>query len=732
VAFIEECMSNYFVSVRSGLKFVVLVWAVAVLSPVSVAHRIVRAQEHAAQAAGTLAFTDITAFAAPNTVTGSHGAAWADVTGDGLPDLYLTYNECRSGTRRNRFYRNLGGVFADEGNARGLGFLSGGSHGGAWADIDNDGDYDLLSGDTYQDDCVFTEAPLPLANRVLRNDGGIFVNRTPPSMAAYRDYTRSILSFDMDRDGDLDIFAVNGDRGSNEPSPDRNELYRNDGGSTFTAITSGPLITTPAGQAAADTDYDGDGDVDILMPDFGGFNAEAGDVGVLRNEGSGVFTRVPRTSIGIVHRATTGISSGDLNNDGLLDLVLIDQDRNPLRPLGFDRVAYIYVNVGGGTFAFRGEVRLFAGYTAGLADLDNDADLDLVLPGLPYVLVNDGNAGFTPGPAFPTPAPAPGCSGPECMRPDPRTVSFADIDGDGDLDAVVTAKFAGFRMIRNEFNAGNWVKVQLTSPQGQAGAFGAKVRVYRPGTTSLIALREAKSAYGYLSQDDPVIHIGLGAATTVDVEVTYLDGSRVLRQNVSANQTIAFVGTGVATAPIAPRNFVAAVTGSSVNLTWDASAGGGAVSAYRLDVGSGPGATDLAVIPAGAGRTLTATAPNGTYFVRVRALNAAGISPPSNEIVVTVGGACLLPAAPTNPTFIVAGLNVTLNWVAPTSGATPTSYVIEAGSSSGAADLASFDTGSPVTGLAAVAPPGRYHVRVRGRTACGLGPPSTEMIVNVP
>jgi len=688
---------------------------------------VVVAQESALNPAGTLSFTDITAAAGmTTTVTGSHGAMWADATGDGLPDLYLTYNECRSGTRRNRFYRNSGGgFFAEEANGRGIANPSGGTHGGAWVDLDNDGDYDLLNGDTYLTDCIFEDPPA-LSNKLFRNDGGSFVNRTPPGMAAYADYTRSILGFDMDRDGDLDIFAVNGDRGSFEPIPDRNELYRNEGGLNFTAITSGPLITTPAGQAGADTDYDGDGDVDILLPNF------SGDMGVLRNDGGGNFSARPPTSIGIFHRATTGISSGDLNNDGRLDLVLIDQDRDPGRPLGFDRVLYMYLNAGGGTFAFAGEFRNFGGYTAGLADLDNDGDLDLTLPGLPYVLLNDGNARFTPGPSYPTPRPAPGCIREGCIPPDPRTVAFADVDGDGDLDSVIAAKFGPFRMIRNDFNAGNWLKVQLTSPQGQAGAFGAKVRVFRAGTTSLIAIREAKSVYGYLSQDDPVLHFGLGPAATVDVEVMFLDGSRVIRSGVSANQTIAFVGTTTVEPPGAPRNLTASVAGSIVTLTWDLPSSGGAPTAYQIDVGSGPGLTNLAVLPTGPERSLTASAPNGTYYVRVRARNAAGLSAPSNEIVVTVGAPCAVPSAPAGLAFMRDGSRVTLTWSAPGGGAPPTTYVIEVGSRAGATDLVAIDTGSALPSFSAIAPPGRYFVRVKGRNVCGLGPPSNEVMIDVP
>ena len=73
---------------------------------------VVAAQEVQSAPAGILSFTDVTAAAGmASSLTGSHGAFWADATGDGRPDLFITYNECRGGLRANKFYRNLGGFF---------------------------------------------------------------------------------------------------------------------------------------------------------------------------------------------------------------------------------------------------------------------------------------------------------------------------------------------------------------------------------------------------------------------------------------------------------------------------------------------------------------------------------------------------------------------------------------------------------------------------------------------
>lgn len=87
-----------------------------------------------------------------------------------------------------------------------------------------------------------------------------------------------------------------------------------------------------------------------------------------------------------------------------------------------------------------------------------------------------------------------------------------------------------------------------------------------------------------------------------------------------------------------------------------------------------------------------------------------------------------VPAAPASLVGSVAGQVVTLRWSAP-GGCEPESYVIEAGSAPGLANLASLVVGG--VGLTVAAPPGRYHVRVRARNSHGSGAPSNEILVVV-
>ena len=229
------------------------------------------------------------------------------------------------------FYRNLGrGRFVEEAKARGIADFDAGSHGACFADLDNDGDFDLFNAATWD------HADLPSINNIFRNDGtGHFRDVTPTSgiPSDRRWVTRGVLTFDLDGDGDLDLFGVTNYQGSADPTGERNEAYRNQGQFKFTPIVSGDLITAPCGQAATDTDFDGDGDIDVIAAN------RTGPVNVLRNDGGGNFTRVDPVLIGVQHRAGDGITMGDVDADGDLDMLLAG-----------DNIAHLYLNKGDGTF----------------------------------------------------------------------------------------------------------------------------------------------------------------------------------------------------------------------------------------------------------------------------------------------------------------------------------------------------------------------------------------------
>jgi hypothetical protein len=188
--------------------------------------------------------------------------------------------------------------------------------------------------------------------------------------------------------------------------------------------------------------------------------------------------------------------------------------------------------------------------------------------------------------------------------------------------------------------------------------------------------------------------------------------------------------------PGPPSNLTASVAGATVMLNWSPPAAGGALSSYVVEAGVAPGDSSITLFDTGSTVTsLTANGvPPGTYFVRVKARNAAGASAASNEVAVVVGGgpaACTTPpSAPTGLTATVTGQTVTLTWNA--AGGITSTYVIHAGSISGASNLLHAATGGTGTSLTATAPPGTYFVRVSAQNACGISAASNEVVVTVP
>jgi hypothetical protein len=184
-----------------------------------------------------------------------------------------------------------------------------------------------------------------------------------------------------------------------------------------------------------------------------------------------------------------------------------------------------------------------------------------------------------------------------------------------------------------------------------------------------------------------------------------------------------------AVAPGAPSSLAATSSGSSVTLSWSAPTSGDPVQSYFIEAGTASGLANLANVSTGNAATLFSASGvgNGTYYVRVRASNSAGISSPSNEAILIVGasGCTTAPGAPGNLFASATNGTVTLTWTA--ASGTPTSYVIEAGSASGLSNLANSDLGgTPLTYRATNVGNGTYYIRLRAKNACGLGTASNE------
>src|SRR5439155_24789458 len=134
-----------------------------------------------------------------------------------------------------------------------------------------------------------------------------------------------------------------------------------------------------------------------------------------------------------------------------------------------------------------------------------------------------------------------------------------------------------------------------------------------------------------------------------------------------------------------------------------APASGDPPTTYIVEVGASPGTIDVANISTGSAATSFSATVGGTavFYVRVRARNLSGTSPTSNEVIISIGGAPLPPGAPVGLVAAAAGNSVALSWTAPTTGGPVGPYFVEAGSISGASNLADFSTGSRLTNLTA-------------------------------
>jgi hypothetical protein len=189
------------------------------------------------------------------------------------------------------------------------------------------------------------------------------------------------------------------------------------------------------------------------------------------------------------------------------------------------------------------------------------------------------------------------------------------------------------------------------------------------------------------------------------------------------------------TVPGSPVGLTASSSGSSVRLTWGAPVTGGAPTAYFIEAGAAPGGSNLASFSTGNTATTFSAGGvgSGVYYVRVKASNSAGVGRSSNEATLVVGNVCNAPpGAPGG--FQISGNSsgtVSFQWAAAQGG--PTSYIIEAGSTSGATNLANADLGSTATFYTATGVGrGTYFVRLRARNACGTGAASNEVTLVVP
>ncbi len=249
----------------------------------------------------------------------------------------------------------------------------------ATGDIDRDGDVDVVVGNSGS------------ANRVWLNDG--FGVLTDSGQTLGSALTQKIVLADVDRDGELDLFA------GNQSADD--VLYLNTSG-VFAPDQN--LSSDSTGDAAL-FDADNDGDLDLLAGSMSGSMSR-----IWINDGLGTLSETGAT---LDDDLVASICAGDVDRDGDVDLAL----------LGLETRLYLGNGLGGFTLSsFDGDISSAADF----ADFDQDSDPDWITASTLGVIpwVNDGAANFV-----------------ESGSPDsgslPTSLALGDVDGDGDVDALV-------------------------------------------------------------------------------------------------------------------------------------------------------------------------------------------------------------------------------------------------------------------------------------------------------
>jgi hypothetical protein len=175
-----------------------------------------------------------------------------------------------------------------------------------------------------------------------------------------------------------------------------------------------------------------------------------------------------------------------------------------------------------------------------------------------------------------------------------------------------------------------------------------------------------------------------------------------------------------------PWNLTALTDANSVRFDWTAPAAG-PVAGYLLEVGTVPGASDLAVLPLGPATSFAAVGPAGLFHARVRGrLPTGGTSAATNDVAFRLG--CQgPPSAPTGLSAVLNGAQVILAWTMPPGIAA--TALLEAGRSTALADIATIPVQG--AGFSVTAPVGHYVVRVRASNSCGTSEPSGETFFDV-
>lgn len=506
---------------------------------------------------GRMEFNDITEQAGVGLNEGwKTGVSLVDINDDGWMDVYV----CRSGAenpalRRNLLYVNNGPTadsiptFTEKAAFYGLDDPSYTTQ-AVFFDYDKDGDTDcFLLNHSVQDYAGFSrllasyrkqENPA-YGNKLLRNDGGRFVNVTDSS-----GIVSNVLSFglgvnvsDFNNDGWSDLYISN----------DYNEndyLYLNQRNGTFIEVirqATGHVSLYSMGTDAADINNDGWSDIvtlDMLPADHERIMLTAGDDNydkyqellragfheqTMRNmlqinngtnaEGIPVFSEIGQLA-GISHTDWSWAAlMADFDNDGYKDLFVTNGYARDYTNMEFLKYSTDVQSASRGS----GKSPVQMDVIAKMPPIDQ-----------PNVIFrNQGTLSFT--------------KKTKDWGFDAKSQSngavYADLDNDGDLDIVtnnVNAKAFVYQNNQTVTDSTRHLRVVLQAPSYALKA-GAKVLLYQPG--GAMQMQEYLPVRGFQSAMDGPLHFGLGAQTVDSIRIVWADGKVQTRAGISSAKTIA-------------------------------------------------------------------------------------------------------------------------------------------------------------------------------------------------